>query len=131
MRYQALVVALFVLGLVGGCTLASLPDGVARPLLPALARVGEPSSTSKVAAALVSGDSAALAEALNPTQLKALSDGLSPLIAIDEVSFVGAVTAANGDTLVAYLVRGKDPRGTRVMLGISFRVRNAAIVGVK
>ncbi len=131
----ALVLALFVGGVVGGAVLQRVTDaGVPQNPYPSLDRIDEPAVGAQVAAALLNSDSRALAQLVAPEALTALRDALmspmgTPVVDVRSVRFVGA-TAKDGTTLAAYVLTGKDVQGTDAIVGFVFDIQNGEIVGV-
>jgi hypothetical protein len=131
----ALVLALFVGGLLSGAVLQRLTDtgGRANPY-PTLDRVDEPTTGAMVATALLNNDPKALAKLLDNGTLTNLRDALmSPMGAamadIRNVRFVGATQKANR-VLAGYIVTGKDMQGSDAIVGVVLDVENGQIVGV-
>jgi hypothetical protein len=131
----ALVLALFVGGLLSGAVLQRLTDsgGRANPY-PTLDRVDEPQVSGMVATALLNNDPKALAKLLDNGTLTNLRDALmSPMGAamadIRNVRFVGATQKANR-VLAGYIVTGKDMQGSDAIVGVVLDVENGQIVGV-
>jgi hypothetical protein len=131
----ALVIALFVGGLVSGAVVQRLTDtgGRANPY-PTLDRVDEPGSTAMVATALLNTDPKALAKLLDNGTLTNLRDALmspmgAPMADIRNVRFVGA-TQKSGRVLAGYIVTGKDMQGSDAIVGVVLDVENGQIVGV-
>ncbi len=131
----ALVLALFVGGLLSGAVLQRVTDsgGRANPY-PTLDRVDEPQVSGMVATALLNNDPKALAKLLDNGTLTNLRDALmSPMGAamadIRNVRFVGATQKANR-VLAGYIVTGKDMQGSDAIVGVVLDVENGQIVGV-
>ncbi|MEK7861731.1 MAG: hypothetical protein AAB295_00500 [Chloroflexota bacterium] len=131
----AMVLALFVGGLVAGVALQRVTDAGARENpYPSLDRVSEPSTTAQVATALANSDPKALAVLLENEVLGDLREALmgplgAPMADIRSVRFVGA-TAKEGRVLAGYIVTGKDMQGTDAIIGFVLDVENGEIVGV-
>lgn len=131
----AVVLALFLGGMVGGVVLQRVTDaGVPQNPYPSLDRVEEPAIGAQVAAALLNNDSRAVAQLVAPDALTALRDALmspmgTPVMDIRSVRFLGA-TQKNGTTLAAYVLTGKDVQGTDAIIGFVFDIQNGEIVGV-
>ncbi len=96
---------------------------------PSLARASEPDAAQAVARVIERDDARALADALPGDLLDNLGQALAPIVDVFEVKFVGAAER-NGDTLSAYMVDGRDPRGDRIPRGFVLRVRGDRVVGV-
>ncbi len=131
----ALVLALFMGGLVSGVVLQRVTDtgGRANPY-PSLDRVDEPGTTAEVATALVNNDAKALARLLDNGTLTSLRDALTgplgaPMADIRTVKFVGATSKA-GRVLAGYIVSGKDMQGSDAIVGVVLDVESGQIVGV-
>jgi hypothetical protein len=131
----ALVLALFVGGLLSGAVLQRLTDtgGRANPY-PTLDRVDEPTTGAMVATALLNNDPKALAKLLDNGTLTNLRDALmspmgAPMADIRNVRFVGA-TQKSGRVLAGYIVTGKDMQGSDAIVGVVLDVENGQIVGV-
>jgi hypothetical protein len=131
----ALVLALFMGGLVSGVVLQRITDtgGRANPY-PSLDRVDEPGTTAEVATALVNNDAKALARLLDNGTLTSLRDALTgplgaPMADIRTVKFVGATSKA-GRVLAGYIVSGKDMQGSDAIVGVVLDVESGQIVGV-
>jgi hypothetical protein len=131
----ALVLALFVGGLLSGAVLQRLTDsgGRANPY-PTLDRVDEPQVSGMVATALLNNDPKALARLLDNGTLTNLRDALmspmgAPMADIRNVRFVGATQKSNR-VLAGYIVTGKDMQGTDAIVGVVLDVENGQIVGV-
>ena len=131
----ALVLALFIGGLVSGAVLQRVTDtgGRANPY-PTLDRVDEPQTGAMVATALLNNDPKALARLLDNGTLTSLRDALmspmgTPMADIRNVRFVGATQKANR-VLAGYIVTGKDMQGSDAIVGVVLDVENGQIVGV-
>ena len=131
----ALILALFLGGLVGGVVVQRATDaGVRANPYPSLDRVEEPAQSAEVAAALLNNDPKALARIMGKTTLSALRDALmspmgAPMADIRQVKFVGA-TSKGGKVLAGYVVTGKDMSGTDAIVGLVVGLENGQIVGV-
>lgn len=131
----AVVLALFLGGIVGGVVLQRVTDTGARANpYPSLERVAEPPASAEVASALVNNDAKTLARLLDTDTLGALREALtSPagtaMADIRSVRFVGA-TEKEGRVLAGYVVTGKDSQGSDAIVGFVFGVENGEIVGV-
>jgi hypothetical protein len=131
----ALVLALFVGGLVSGAVLQRVTDNGGRTNpYPTLDRVDEPQTSAMVATALLNNDPKALARLLDNGTLTNLRDALmspmgTPMADIRAVRFVGA-TQKSGRVLAGYIVTGKDMQGTDAIVGVVLDVENGQIVGV-
>jgi hypothetical protein len=131
----ALVLALFVGGLVSGAVLQRLTDtGGRQNPYPTLDRVDEPPVSGLVATALLNNDPKALARLLDNGTLTNLRDALTspmgaPMADIRRVRFVGATQKA-GRVLAGYIVTGKDMQGSDAIVGVVLDVENGQIVGV-
>ncbi len=131
----ALVLALFVGGLLSGAVLQRVTDTGGRTSpYPSLDRVDEPTSSAEVAGALLNNDPKALARLLDNATLTNLRDALmspmgAPMADIRNVKFVGATSKA-GRVLVGYVVTGKDMQGSDAIVGVVLDVENGQIVGV-
>ena len=131
----ALVLALFVGGLLSGAVLQRLTDSGGRTNpYPTLDRVDEPQVSGMVATALLNNDPKALARLLDNGTLTSLRDALmspmgAPMADIRNVKFVGATQKSNR-VLAGYIVTGKDMQGTDAIVGVVLDVENGQIVGV-
>jgi len=126
----AVVLALFVLGLVAGVTVGQAtrvrPPVSSYPVLPL---TSEPAVGALVAAAIANDDARALARSVDGQLLGPLGESLDPIVTVFEVRFVGAVEKS-GDTLSAYVVQGRDLQGTQLLVGYVLRVRGDKVIGV-
>lgn len=131
----ALVLALFIGGVVAGVVVQRVTDTGARANpYSSLDRVEEPAQTAAVANALANNDPKTLAGLLDNQTLSDLRDALTdpmgaPMADIRSVKFVGA-TAKNGRTLAGYVATGKDMQGSDAIVGFVLNVENGQIVGV-
>ena len=131
----ALILALFVGGIVGGVVVQRVTDpGLRANPYPSLQRVDEPQQTAEVAAALLNNDPKALARLLDSETLNALRQALLspmqvPMADIRQVRFVGA-TEKQGKVLAGYVVSGKDMSGADAIVGVVLDLENGQIVGV-
>ena len=131
----ALILALFLGGIVGGVVLQRATDpGVRANPYASLDKIEEPSRSAEVAAALLNNDPKALARTMDATSLGVLRDALlSPMGAamadIRQVRFVGAASK-NGRVLAGYIVTGKDMSGSDAIVGFVLDLENGQIVGV-
>lgn len=131
----AMVLALFVGGIVAGAALQRVTDAGARTNpYPSLDRVEEPAATAQVALALANNDPKALARLVRDQTLGDLREALmsplgTPIADIRSVRFVGA-TAKQGRVLAGYIITGKDMQGSDAIVGFVLGVENGEIVGV-
>ncbi len=124
------LVAVFVAGIAGGVVAqAALAPSTPENPYRDLPKVAEPEASAQVATALGSGDARALAKLLEKDALKALGSALEPIVQIEDAKFVGAVEK-EGQSLAGYVVKGKDPRGNRFIVGFVLRVQQSKVVGV-
>ena len=125
----ALVLVLFVAGLVGGAAAYRVVNAVPEPpAYPPLPPAAEPAAARGVATALATDDADALTK-LEAELLADLQSAVEPLSQIDEVTYAGAVRQGE-DTLAGYLAEGSDAMGERALVGFVLRVRGDAVVGV-
>lgn len=122
----------FLLGV--GIVTGILADGALTQRIPenpyrTLDKTGEPTPAAAVVSAVAGGDARALAKLLDQDVLKQLGSALEPLVEVQETQFVGAVEKS-GDVLSAYLARGKEPRGSKIVRGFVLRVQADKVVGV-
>ena len=131
----AMILALFIGGIVGGVAVQRVTDpGVRANPYASLDKIDEPGQSAQVAAALLNNDPKELARIMDSTTLSALRDALmSPMGAamadIRQVKFVGA-TARAGKVLAGYVLTGKDMSGTDAIVGFVLNLENGQIVGV-
>lgn len=131
----ALVLALFIGGVVAGVVVQRVTDTGARANpYPSLDRVEEPAQTAAVAGALANNDAKTLAGLLDNQTLSDLREALmspvgAPMADIRGVKFVGA-TGKNGRVLAGYVATGKDMQGSDSIVGFVLNVENGRIVGV-
>jgi hypothetical protein len=131
----ALILALFIGGIVGGVAVQRLTDpGVRANPYSSLDKIEEPGQSAEVAAALLNNDPKELARILDSTTLTALRDALmspmgAPMADIRQVKFVGA-TGKAGRVLAGYVLTGKDMSGADAIVGFVLDVENGQIVGV-
>ena len=131
----ALILALFLGGIVGGVVVQRATDaGVRANPYPSLDRVEEPAQSAEIAAALLHNDPKALARIMDNATLSALREALmspmgAPMADIRQVKFVGATSKA-GKVLAGYVVTGKDMSGTDAIVGLVLGLENGQIVGV-
>ncbi len=131
----ALILALFVGGIVGGVAVQRVTDpGVRANPYASLDRIDEPGQSAEVAAALLANDPKALARIMDSTTLTALRDALmspmgAPMADIRQVKFVGAA-GKGAKVLAGYVVTGKDLSGSDAIVGFVLNVENGQIVGV-
>ena len=131
----ALILALFVGGIVGGVVVQRATDpGVRANPYASLDKIEEPSQSAEVAAALLNNDPKTLARMLDTTTLGALREALmspmgAPMADIRQVKFVGAA-AKSGKVLAGYIVTGKDLSGSDAIVGFVLDLENGQIVGV-
>lgn len=131
----ALILALFVGGIVGGVVVQRATDlGVRANPYASLDKIEEPSQSAEVAAALLNNDPKTLARIMDTTTLGALREALmspmgAPMADIRQVKFVGAA-ARSGKVLAGYIVTGKDLSGSDAIVGFVLDLENGQIVGV-
>ena len=131
----ALILALFVGGIVGGVVVQRATDpGVRVNPYASLDKIEEPSQSAEVAAALLNNDPKTLARIMDTTTLGALREALmspmgAPMADIRQVKFVGAA-AKSGKVLAGYIVTGKDLSGSDAIVGFVLDLENGQIVGV-
>ena len=131
----ALILALFIGGIVGGVAVQRVTDpGVRANPYASLDKIDEPGQSAQVAAALLNNDPKELARIMDSTTLSALRDALmspmgAPMADIRQVKFVGA-TARAGKVLAGYVLTGKDMSGTDAIVGFVLNLENGQIVGV-
>ena len=131
----ALILALFLGGIVGGVVVQRATDaGVRANPYPSLDRVEEPAQSAEIAAALLNNDPKALARIMDKATLSALREALmspmgAPMADIRQVKFVGATSKA-GKVLAGYVVTGKDMSGSDAIVGLVLGIENGQIVGV-
>ena len=131
----AMILALFVGGIVGGVAVQRVTDpGVRANPYASLDKIDEPGKSADVAQALLANDAKALARIMDSTTLTALRDALmspmgAPMADIRQVKFVGA-TGKAGKVLAGYVVTGKDMSGADAIVGFVLDVENGQIVGV-
>ena len=111
--------------LVNGAATPGIPDNPYR----SLDKTGEPAPAAAVVLAVGVGDARGLAKLLDQDVLKQLGSALEPLVEVHETQFVGAVEK-NGDVLAAYVARGREPRGSKIVRGFVLRVTGAKVTGV-
>jgi hypothetical protein len=90
----------------------------------------EPQSSAAVAAAIRFDDARSLARLMSDSDmLGKLHSSLDPIVSVTDVKFLGAAER-NGTTLSAYLVRGRDQQGNRIIRGFVLSVQHGEVVGV-
>ena len=131
----AMILALFIGGIVGGVAVQRVTDpGVRANPYASLDKIDEPGQSAQVATALINNDPKELARIMDSTTLSALRDALvspmgAPMADIRQVKFVGA-TARAGKVLAGYVLTGKDMSGTDAIVGFVLNLENGQIVGV-
>jgi hypothetical protein len=90
----------------------------------------EPQASAAVAAAIRSDDARSLARLVGDQDLLTkLHQSLDPIVFVTDVKFLGAADR-NGTTLSAYVVRGRDQTGNRIIRGFVLSVQHGEVVGV-
>ena len=131
----AMILALFIGGIVGGVAVQRVTDpGVRANPYARLDKIDEPGQSAEIAQALLASDPKALARIMDSTTLTALRDALmspmgAPMADIRQVKFVGA-TGKGAKVLAGYIVTGKDMSGTDAIVGFVLNIENGQIVGV-
>ncbi len=126
-----LVVALFLGGIVLGVVahVAFTPAAPASPYR-SLARADEPSVAAAVVRAIASDDPKTLGRLISDKDLlSSLHQALDPIVQVDDLKFVGAVEGQR-QVLSAYLARGRDTRGDKVIRGFVLHVEGDGVIGV-
>ena len=126
-----LVILLFAVGLVAGIGIAVLTSpGVAANPYSSLPPAAEPQASAQVAAAIRQDDARMLSRVISDQDLLGkLHQSLDPIIAVSDVRFLGAADR-NGTTLSAYVVRGRDQQGNKIIRGFVLSVQHGEVVGV-
>jgi hypothetical protein len=90
----------------------------------------EPLASASVAGAIRYEDARLLARLVNDQDmLNKLHSSLDPIVSVTDVKFLGAADR-NGTTLSAYVVRGRDQTGNRIIRGFVLAVQHGEVVGV-
>ena len=90
----------------------------------------EPQSSADVATAIRTDDARALSRLVsNQDLLNKLHSSLDPIISVSDVKWLGAADR-NGMTLSAYVVRGRDQQGNKIIRGFVLSVQHGEVVGV-
>jgi hypothetical protein len=127
----AAVLLLFALGAAIGVGVQFFT--IARPAenpYPTLPEAAEPQASAQVANAIRVDDARALANLVSDTDLLGkLHSSLDPIVSVTDVKFLGAAERS-GTTLSAYVVRGRDQMGNRIIRGFVLSVQHGEVVGV-
>ncbi|OLC56590.1 MAG: hypothetical protein AUH85_05935 [Chloroflexi bacterium 13_1_40CM_4_68_4] len=92
--------------------------------------MAEPQTSADVATAIRTDDARALSRLVtNQDLLNKLHSSLDPIIAVSDVKFLGAADRT-GMTLSAYVVRGRDQQGNKIIRGFVLSVQHGEVVGV-
>jgi hypothetical protein len=94
---------------------------------PTLARAGEPAAAALVVSHLRANDARALGQSLDEETLTAIRNQLTPLTTVDRVDFSSS-TSLGQQTLAAYVVEGRDPQGSRGIVGLILILRDGVVV---
>jgi hypothetical protein len=122
--------AVFVAAVGLGIVLFGAGNPSARPSpFPPATTVAEPPSAARLVHALSGDDAGTLAASVDSRILQSLDGSLNPIVHVTEVRFLGAVSLGS-DTVVAYLVRGKDTQGQKIVRGFALHVQGDRVVGV-
>ena len=90
----------------------------------------EPQASAAVAAAIRQDDAKTLAHLVTDTDLLGkLHSSIDPIVAVSDVRFLGAADR-NGTTLSAYVVRGRDQQGNKIIRGFVLSVQHGEVVGI-
>jgi hypothetical protein len=90
----------------------------------------EPQASANVAAAIRLDDARSLARLIGDQDLLGkLHSSLDPIVSVSDVKFLGAADR-NGTTLSAYVVRGRDQMGNKIIRGFVLSVQHGEVVGV-
>lgn len=90
----------------------------------------EPRASAAVVAAIRQDDAKMLSHLMSDQDLlNKLHASIEPIVAITDVKFLGAADR-NGTTLSAYVVRGRDQTGNRIIRGFVLSVQHGEVVGV-
>ena len=90
----------------------------------------EPQETAQIAAAIREDDAKSLAHLVSDQDLLTkLHTSIDPIVAVNDVKFLGAADR-NGTTLSAYVVRGRDQQGNKIIRGFVLSVQHGEVVGV-
>lgn len=125
----SVTLGLFAIGVLVGASAWRLltPPVVPADSYPALAQSGEPAAAALVVSHLRANDARALGESLDQETLTAIRNQLSPLTIVDRVDFSSA-TSLGQQTLAAYVVEGRDPQGSRGIVGLILILRDGVVV---
>src|SRR3954469_170322 len=117
-RNPGVVLVLFALALVAGIgARVGLEPREAPPAYPSIATTfAEPAPAAEMTRAVTEGDAAKLAHALPDDVLKTLQEAMAPVVDIEDIEYVGGVERG-GETLAAYVVRGKDAMSRPLVVG--------------
>jgi hypothetical protein len=90
----------------------------------------EPQASANVAAAIKADDARSLSRLVTDQDLLSkLHTSIDPIVSVTDVKFLGAADR-NGMTLSAYVVRGRDNMGNRIIRGFVLSVQHGEVVGV-
>lgn len=130
-RLQRVVTAAVFVASIGlGLIIYGLGNQPVRPSpFPTGTTVAEPAAAAELARALSREDAGMLAETVDGRILQSLDGSLEPIVHVTEVRFLGAVSLGS-DTVVAYLVRGKDAQGQKLVRAFALHVQGEQVVGV-
>ncbi|MBM4407204.1 MAG: hypothetical protein FJ038_01065 [Chloroflexi bacterium] len=103
------------------------PPQVPVNVYPALAQGGEPAAAALVATHLRANDAVKLGEELDQETLTLIRQQLSPLTTVDRMEFTGS-TSLGDQTVVAYIVHGRDAQGDRGLVGLILILRDGTVV---
>ena len=124
------IVGLFLVGIVAGVGgfVALNPPPPAQPF-PSLAGAPEPAEAHALAEALKANDAEGVANHVLPAIATSLSDALTPIVEVTEVTYLGTVER-DGRDLAGYIVVGRDDQSQKRIVGFVVDVMNDAIVGI-
>ncbi len=137
---MVLTLGLFVAGTILGVAAQILSAGVSTAtatsappakLYRSLSQVREPGVAAQLAEAMRQDDASALALLVNnPDTLKRLRSSIEPIVDVSAVVFQGATQGLDGEIISAYVIRGRDRTGFRLVRGFVVNVLRDEIIGV-
>ncbi len=123
-------VGIFLAGILlgGAAHLVFVPAAPQQPYK-SLARAEEPAAGAAVARAIAHDDAKTLGRLIGDQDLlKALHQALDPIVQVEDLKFVGAVEGQRA--MSAYVARGRDTQGNKVIRGFVLQVEGGEVIGV-
>lgn len=124
--------ATFVVGILLG-VIAAVTTAPQQPSNPyaVLPRADEPSGAAQVVDAMRRDDANTLGSLLPDGKLlNKLHASLNPIVLVNDISFVGATQNVEGTTLSAYVVRGRDGQGMKLVRGFVLQIVRNEVVDI-